>query len=194
LQDAPIADAPREAEEDAAPDASIRDAAADVAAGESDASDASSPVSDGGTLGDGSPLGICLVDAGRSSGVECSGSPCPSGDVCCVSFNPGVQTTEACAALASCDYSGTGSTTYSALGCRSIGDCAPGKVCCASASLTGSGYLTQCVTSCPDMPLRQVTACQNSCECPSATPQCNPATCVGFTIGYCGGTTGSACF
>jgi hypothetical protein len=194
LQDAPIADAPGEAEEDAAPEASIRDAAPDVAASESDASEASTPVFDGGPLGDGSILGSCLLDAGQSSGVECSGSRCVSGDVCCVSFNPGVMTSAACTTLASCDYNGTAATTYSALGCKSVGDCATGKECCASASKTGNGYVTQCLTSCPDVPLQETTACQNSCECPGAMPQCNPATCLGFTIGYCGGTGGSSCF
>src|SRR5580700_5484378 len=186
LQDALIEDAPREADEDAAPEASIRDAAADVAPVESDASDASPPPTDGG-LASG-------IDAGPSSGVECAGSRCTGGEVCCVALDPGVQTTETCMALTSCDYNGSGSTTYSALGCRNVGDCAPGKVCCASASSTGSGSISQCLTSCPYISIKQTTACQNSCECPSAQPQCNAESCaLGYTIGLCGATSGSSC-
>jgi hypothetical protein len=187
MQDAPT-------EQDAAPEASIRDATSDVAAGQSDASDASSAPSDGGLPSDGSPLGTCIV-AGSSSGVECAGGRCASGEVCCVSYYPGGgQTTEACTALGSCNYNGTSSTVYSALGCRNVGDCPSGKVCCASASTTGSGSIAQCATSCPYISIRQTTACQNSCECPVSEPQCNAETCLGYAVGLCGATSGSTCF
>jgi len=194
LQDAPIGDAPLEAGRDAAPEASIHDAATDVAAGASDAADASPPPSDGGIPSDASPLGSCIA-AGPSSGVECAGGRCASGDVCCVTFYPGGgQTTEACTTLASCDYNGAGSTTYSALGCRNIGDCRSGEVCCGTESTDGSGAITQCATSCPYEPFgNQTTACQNSCECPASTPQCNAESCSGYTLGLCGATGGSTC-
>jgi hypothetical protein len=195
LQDAPSEDAPQESAQDAAPEASIHDAAGDVAAGESDASDASPPPSDGGIPGDGSPLGTCVV-AGSSSGVECAGGRCTAGDVCCVTFYPGGgTTTEACAALSACDYNSTsGSTIYSALACRNVGDCPSGKVCCDSASTAGSGNIAQCATSCPYIAVKQATACTNNCECGSSTPQCNAASCLGYTIGLCGSTLGSSCF
>lgn len=195
-EDVSIADASSESAADAAPDVSVKDAAADVtqdasSGGGSDASEASIPPSDGGIPGDGSPLGICLLDAGMSSGVACAGSRCTSDQVCCVAFNPTIgQISESCTALDSCDYNASGNPTYSALACRDVGDCGPGTVCCATSSLTGDGSIARCLSSCPVTPLQQTIACQNGCECPAAEPHCNATTCFGYSIGLCGATSG----
>jgi hypothetical protein len=189
LPDAPTMDAPVESGEDVPPEASIHDAAA----GESDASEASPPPIDAGIVGDGSPLGAC-VEAGSPSGVECGTTRCAVADVCCVGYvSGGGGTSESCTAPGACDYTSTGSTTYSSLGCRNAGDCDTGKVCCVALSLAGGGSIAQCLASCPYTPIQQTRACQNSCECPTAQPQCNPGTCFGYSLGFCGGTSGSAC-
>jgi len=206
--DAPSADGPADvstddvsiadASSESAADVSVKDAAADVvedvsSGGGSDASDALAPPSDGGIPSDGSPLGSCVA-ANTSGGVECAGSRCATGEVCCVTFYPsGGQTTEACTSLGACDYNATGSPTYSALACRDIGDCASGTVCCASVSTTGNGSIAQCASSCPYTAVSKTTACQNVCECPGNVPHCNAVTCFGYSIGLCGTALDSFC-
>jgi hypothetical protein len=184
-------DAPNEPQEDAGPEASIHDAAPEVGPTESGVPEASSPPPEAGVESDAGPLGVCLLDAGQSSGVQCGETRCTSAaPVCCVTFNSSVGPEgQTCETLAECGYntSPTDGTIYSALECLTAGDCAPGKVCCLSASMSGAGTIAQCVTTCTFTYTSQATACQNSCECGGgAESTCNPQQCDGYSIGTCG--------
>jgi hypothetical protein len=163
---------------DAKPDATAeQDAAPDATA--SDASDASA--FEGSTPGDGGPLGMCIA-AGSSAGVECAGGTCAAGEVCCVDY--GSTVTEACTAPAACDVNSTGGDTFSSLGCRNIGDCPSGDVCCVTPSAVSSGLMAACASSCVAGPLKRV-ACRNVCECTTGT--CKAVTCSGVSFATCGG-------
>jgi hypothetical protein len=153
-------------------------------------------VSDGGPPSDASPLGAC-VSAGTSNGLQCGGTTCEPGLVCCVAFYPtgAGQTTETCTTLSACNYNAASATiVYSALACRNVGDCPAGSVCCGSSSTMGAGSLVQCATTCPYSGVgMRTTVCKNSCECAAAAPYCNAKQCMGYTVGLCGGMSGSAC-
>jgi hypothetical protein len=188
MPDGPLVDAARA--DSAATDATMTDGAVvDAAVMDAAATDAvavDAPPQETGSPTDAGVLGKC-VGVGTSTGVACGGSTCPSGDVCCVTQPSTGSPTFACSALASCNTSATGPTTYSALACRNIGDCAAGNVCCLVPSQTvGTSYTTVCRTSCQSFV--SVQACQNSCECPTLTCDVATSPCNALSLGTCGGT------
>jgi hypothetical protein len=140
------------------------------------------------TPSDASVLGSC-VTAGTSAGVTCGSVTCSSGEVCCVAQPAAGSATSSCTSSAACNTSATGSTEYSSLACRDVGDCPVGNVCCLlPGQAVGNGYTTACRTSsaCPNT-FTTVQACRNLCECPSIACDLPPSPCLALAIGTCGG-------
>jgi len=163
------------------PDASGADAPVEAA------QEASIPDSSGS--GDGSILGGCPAP-NSSAGVTCGGATCASGDVCCVGVPSAGSPTYACTTPGSCDTSATGSTTYSALACRNLGDCTAGTVCCLVGGTVGGSFTTSCQATCSNF--TRSTTCRNLCEC-NSVPCTVPSGAAGIEceplgIATCGGT------
>jgi hypothetical protein len=191
--DGPSADAP--ASDAAHTDATTIDARADATEGDStvvdapggggpDGSKSDASSQEASTPPDASVLGSCVA-AGTSSGVACDGATCASGEVCCVAEPTAGSPTYSCTAPAACDTSATGSTVYSALACRDVGDCAAGNICCLIPSQTvGTSFTTACRTACQSF--SAVQACRNSCECTGIA--CDVASPCPLAVGTCGGS------
>ncbi len=193
----PTADAPSDG---ARADATTLDAQPDTGEGDSTVADAhpgpdapgpdgakaDAPSQEASAPPDASVLGSC-VGVGTSTGVTCGGAICASGEVCCIAEPTAGSPTSSCTAPAACDTSSTGSTLYSALACRDIGDCTAGNVCClVPSTVVGNSYTTACKPACQNF--TTVQACRNTCEC-TGTVQCDVATaCPALSIGTCGGS------
>ena len=188
----PIADGPSDG---ARADATTMDARVEAGEGDSSVADANpgpdgaqadAPSQEASPSPDASVLGSC-VGVGTSTGVTCGGAICASGEVCCIAEPAAGSPTSSCTAPAACDTGSTGSTSYSALACRDVGDCTAGNVCClVPSTVVGNSYTTACKPACQNF--TTVQACRNTCEC-TGTVQCDVATaCSALSIGTCGGT------